>query len=195
MNGIIDLIKDIINPRMNLRYKITRTLGRVAYMRNVLAKKFGHTNSLLVKHPGESSHIIVEKSTQDFLDTLERDGFSTGIRLRTDAIDKIVDFCNNSLFDVNRNTDKNVRINYLDTIQEEGHIFALLDPHVTNELIYEIATDSRILSLVTKYLGVNPYLYATQLWYTFPDKGKKDHYDFGYHYDIDDIKFIKLFFY
>jgi len=195
MRGTIDLIKDIVNPKMTTRYKIARTLGRIAFMRNFLSKKLGNQHGFLVENPIECANVKFEKSEREFLEALERDGFSTGINLSIESVEEIIDFCNKSLFDVNRNPNKKIKVNFEDTEQKDGYIFSLNDPHLSNKLIYNIATDKRVLRIVTGYLGVSPVLYGTQIWYTFPDDSKQHHYDFGFHYDIDDIKFIKLFFY
>ena len=38
-------------------------------------------------------------------------------------------------------------------------------------------------------------LLNSQIWYTFPQESKAKHHNFGFHYDIDDYRFLKFFFY
>jgi hypothetical protein len=76
-----------------------------------------------------------------------------------------------------------------------AHIYSIIDPHLDSTLIDNIARDRRLLNIASKYLGCEAKILTTQFWYTFPNKNTSNHIDFGYHIDLDDIKFLKLFFY
>lgn len=65
-------------------------------------------------------------------------------------------------------------------------------------VIAKIANDPYLLSVAAKYLKVPPKLMSVNMWWTFPvdasaeDKARHAHV---FHYDLDDLKFVKFFFY
>jgi hypothetical protein len=60
--------------------------------------------------------------------------------------------------------------------------------------IIQIANDSRIINIVSKYLGVKPTISNINCWWSFGDRevAKEAQY---FHRDVDDYKFVKMFFY
>lgn len=72
--------------------------------------------------------------------------------------------------------------------------------NVINEspIIKEIAFSDEIISLVKEYLRTENFLVDGQIWFTF--KGDKvnsqaSSHNFGWHYDIDDLHWVKVFIY
>lgn len=65
-------------------------------------------------------------------------------------------------------------------------------------VVARLSEDPFMLSLAAAYLGVEPKLMSVNMWWTFPvnasaeDRSKYAHV---FHYDLDDIKFVKFFFY
>jgi hypothetical protein len=65
-------------------------------------------------------------------------------------------------------------------------------------VVNELSRDPFLLNVSAEYLRAPPKLVGVNLWWTFPveasheDKMKHAHY---FHYDLDDVKFIKFFFY
>ena len=64
-----------------------------------------------------------------------------------------------------------------------------------SEYVNSIVEDQFLLEIATKYLKTTPILLNSQIWYSFPGLEKKSHHNFGFHYDIDDYRFLKFFFY
>lgn len=60
--------------------------------------------------------------------------------------------------------------------------------------IIQIANDSRIINIISKYLGVKPTISNINCWWSFGDRevAKEAQY---FHRDVDDYKFVKMFFY
>lgn len=64
--------------------------------------------------------------------------------------------------------------------------------------IHELSMDPFLLSVAAHYLGAPPQLMSVNMWWTFPvkasdeDKAKHAHV---FHFDLDDVKFVKFFFY
>ena len=65
-------------------------------------------------------------------------------------------------------------------------------------VIAKIANDPYLLSVAARYLKVPPKLMSVNMWWTFPvnasaeDRARHAHV---FHYDLDDLKFVKFFFY
>jgi hypothetical protein len=60
--------------------------------------------------------------------------------------------------------------------------------------IFAIANDSRVLNVVSNYLGVKPTISNVNCWWSFGDRESAKDAQF-YHRDLDDYKFLKMFFY
>ncbi|MBL0738859.1 hypothetical protein JI750_18330 [Flavobacterium sp. GN10] len=60
--------------------------------------------------------------------------------------------------------------------------------------IFAIANDSRVLNVVSNYLGVKPTISNVNCWWSFGDRESAKDAQF-YHRDLDDYKFVKMFFY
>ena len=72
--------------------------------------------------------------------------------------------------------------------------------NVINEAqtIKEIAFNKDITGLVSDYLGTKNFIVDGQIWFTFNDGKAKisaDNHNFGWHYDIDDLHWVKVFIY
>ncbi|MET3053296.1 phytanoyl-CoA dioxygenase family protein [Pseudomonas alkylphenolica] len=67
-----------------------------------------------------------------------------------------------------------------------------------DKVIDDLSKDPFLLSVAAKYLGAPPQLMSVNMWWTFPveasaeDKAKHAHV---FHYDLDDVRFVKFFFY
>ena len=59
--------------------------------------------------------------------------------------------------------------------------------------VKELVTDPFLLNIIQKYLGCNPILCQTNLWYSC--KGNKIERTQHFHQDYDDINFLKIFIY
>ncbi|WP_052157125.1 phytanoyl-CoA dioxygenase family protein [Pseudomonas aeruginosa] len=68
----------------------------------------------------------------------------------------------------------------------------------SDKVISDLAQDPFLLSVAANYLGAPPQLMSANMWWTFPvdasdeDRAKHAHV---FHYDLDDVKFVKFFFY
>ena len=65
-------------------------------------------------------------------------------------------------------------------------------------LIARLVDDPLILGVAARYLGTTPTLVGVNLWWSFPEKGNSTARDYAaqvFHFDLDDFRFIKFFFY
>lgn len=136
----------------------------------------------------------IKKGEQEILNDLKNDGFSDlGLILTSGQIDAIIAKLNT--------------IECCDTSKQDHPVVDLKNPpkdaqlaHYTREdlasfpEVVKIANDSKILNVVSKYLGVKPTISNVNCWWSFGDRESAKEAQF-YHRDMDDYKFVKLFFY
>jgi hypothetical protein len=148
-----------------------------------------HSNEIL------SNAVDFTKQEDHILSDLNQDGYSVGINLTKEACKRIDEYCRRQEFLANK-TKKIVSFDNFEL--DESYIYRRINPHLDCEIISSITKDARILKIVKAYLGVQPILHNTQIWYSYPPKNQLENInnpDYGFHYDIDDVKFVKLFFY
>lgn len=95
--------------------------------------------------------------------------------------------------------------NLLNVLEKKDKLLSLdyqiyRNTNVINEsqTINEIAFNKDITDLVSDYLGTKKFIVDGQIWFTFNDRKSKlsaDNHNFGWHYDIDDLHWVKVFIY
>ena len=95
--------------------------------------------------------------------------------------------------------------NLLKAVNEERNNFEISSQIYRNtdvidhsSVIKEIAYSKTILDLVHEYLGSKEILVDGQVWFTYGGenlKYKSAKHNFGWHYDIDDLHWVKVFIY
>lgn len=74
--------------------------------------------------------------------------------------------------------------------------FRWLNPHLHDEQINALAHDSRLIDVAKRYMKCSPILHSTQIWLLNPPSSSAAAGpEYGWHYDIDDFRFLKVFFY
>ena len=87
---------------------------------------------------------------------------------------------------------KNIEIYYL---------LRLFEPHKFIKEIDEISLNHNLVSTIRDFFGCEPIITSSQIWWTYPYYNKSGEFsnppgnEYGFHYDVDDFKFLKLFFY
>jgi hypothetical protein len=134
--------------------------------------------------------------------SVERDGFATGLTLPAGVVREILDFARLS----HCWADRDPRLGFLPEQVEEarrklGRSFLLA--HYFNvrrgsPLIARLVQDPMLLEVAARYLGTEPKLVGVALWWSYPeqaDAGSRNRAAQMFHFDLDDFKFIKFFFY
>ena len=186
--------KDNSFPKRIMRICSRTPLKNFIYtLFNILKKKNPQlsTNSI--------SHFENDISHSKILKELKEDGISDKILLKKEIVNKILNGIEGFEFQINRTKEKILlkdKQNY-----KNIYLLRLFNPHKLISEIYEIALNHELINSVTKYLGCNPIIASSQIWWTYPfynEKGELSNppgNEFGFHYDVDDFKFLKLFFY
>lgn len=190
---------ELLNKDNSFSKRVMRVISRTPF------KNFAYyTFSLFKKknpHLSTNSNIYFKNNLDQrkIVSELKSQGISEDIFLKEDVIEKILEEIKNSQFQINRSKDKiflKDKNKYNDI-----YLLRLFNPHSFIEEINKIALNHNLFSSVTEYLGCQPLIISSQIWWTYPFYNKKDELDnppgneFGFHYDVDDFKFLKLFFY
>ncbi len=139
--------------------------------------------------------VSVEKSIID----LNSEGICQNLVIKKNLIDVINEESDKKFFKVNR-TSNFIKISE----KKDGdgiYIARLLNPHLEIEEINKIIFNKDIINIVKSYLKCEPIFLSSQIWWSFPyyDHNNKHtnppNNEFGFHYDVDDFRFLKFFIY
>ena len=201
IHNLISIIKifygELFNSRNPFKIRIFRILARTSLSRTFVSyylKKRNHEKIITFKNN------LVNINTENSINSLNKDGISLGISINEETLNKIIKYLNDKKFNFNRDPKK--KINFQDRHKfKDLYILNYMNPHLENNTIKEILLNEEIIKVIKSYLGVDPILEWSQIYWSMPyrdDEGKflsPPNNEFGYHYDIDGFKFVKIFFY
>ena len=196
VSGLKSILSELVSPHISMQYKKMRLSARFPAKRGSARGEYLEPASY--GNPIVSKGVNSTASITSIVKEIESKGFSRSVYLEMETLKKIVEYCNQSYFLPNRNPkESKVKICYQDA-EPPGNasIFSIIDPHKDNDLISNIVSSPTLLGIAGNYLNAKPILLNSQIWYTFPARENfiRDH-DYQFHYDIDDYRFLKFFFY
>ena len=156
----------------------------------------------LVDTPRTGPSLVEAVDVDLILRTLDRDGISSGLRLRCDVIEELRTFSLDSICFGNGNPD--FRFRYSDRKAAELQYAKSFRLGTLNQALNACPTlraltsDSKLLEIARRYLGVEPVLIGARMWWSFPgpaDELQQMQAGQGFHYDIDGYRAIAFFFY
>lgn len=125
---------------------------------------------------------------------IETNGFSDVFKINEDRLNKIIAYSNTIEYK-NLQGNQSFKINYDDPVRPSESLWYANDNVLEFDAIKELVYDTKILEIVKKYLGAEPIVKDVRMWWSFPPKNKNYNQLYGFHYDIDALKFLKLFVY
>jgi hypothetical protein len=162
----------------------------------------------LLKCPDQSCEIsnsnpslFKDINVDELVSSLNNDGYAVSINLPQDVVQEILEFAHSSTCYGNR--DPKLSFYYRDKEQVEasmGQQFRLGSyfEAETCKVIKKLETDPGLLAIAAKFLGAAPVHVASELWWSFPVSAtplEQVKAAQVFHYDMDDYRFIKFFFY
>jgi phytanoyl-CoA dioxygenase PhyH len=134
--------------------------------------------------------------------SLERDGVALGLNLPRDVVDAFLHFAANHPVWANRDPALGFHPDRLQKAQAALGRNILLAQYfnVLREcaVARRLADDPVLRWIAAQYLGNIPRLIGANLWWSYPVDASADERNYAaqvFHYDLDDFKFIKFFFY
>jgi len=133
---------------------------------------------------------------------VESDGFARNIALPQWAVSELVTFARNTECWAERNPILGFPRAQIDAARQKLGRRFLLAHHFNarrrSALIGRLTEDPVLREIAARYLGTVPKLVGVSLWWSFPessDAASRNRAAQMFHFDLDDFRFIKFFFY
>jgi hypothetical protein len=187
-------------------FVLMRTVARFECLRSVIVfvvRKLRHpVGSYLVSLGRRRSQFFADVDPVAVAVNVERDGFAVGLSLSPRVVSELCTFAATNCCFANRDP----RLGFLPARIEQARAIIgrrFLLAHYFNvrrqsPLIARLTKDPVLLEVAARYLGTAPKLVGVSLWWSYPeaaDAGARSTAAQMFHYDLDDFKFIKFFFY
>ncbi|MBS1790717.1 MAG: hypothetical protein JST85_23570 [Acidobacteria bacterium] len=128
-------------------------------------------NPALMRNPNT---MFAELDAKKALGNLRQEGYASGLQVPEAAVKQIVNFC--------------------------GQQNACANPHLHCQTVHDIAHDPKLLAVVKDYFGVEPVLYSSNLYWTWPPNNEQAFQQAlarksKFHYDVGDFSTLIVFIY
>ncbi|MGV0028822.1 hypothetical protein [Phormidesmis priestleyi] len=184
----------------NPRWLLMRNIGRFECVRSLLqvVSKAPHLEDCALK----SDSVFTEINIPQVVKSLNEESLYRGINLPTDLVQEILKFAKSEVCYGDRKP--NFEFYYLQKEQAQSQYrksFVTANYFNTAEACPAIATlihDPTLWAIAAAYLGVKPVHVSTRLWWSLATEASEHDRRKAaqmFHYDLDDYRFLKFFFY
>lgn len=177
-----------------------RKLARFEFFRGWIIRFFRHSNlayELNQANPSVFQGIKVES----LVSALRTDSYALGINLPQDIIQEILNYAHSAPCYAERNPNAKFYYREKEKVQASLGKEVRLGSYFNAEgcaVVRKLEHDPGLLAIAAKFLEAPPIHIATELWWSFPVTGtlfEQLKAAQVFHYDLDDYRFIKFFFY
>lgn len=191
---LFEVVTEAVNTRLPLSYRVMRLACRSNYLRDYATRRYS-----CLEHPPittTSETVFGGLNVSNTVSELNNKGFVAGLELPAPYVKTIRTFCAKTVFVTDSSTES-ISIDLADDrLPRPGQlVYRCNDPHKNCETIDQLSRDRALVGVARGYLRTEPLLRSTRLFWSYPDVGDGYNPLYGFHYDIDDYKFLKLFFY
>lgn len=179
----------------SVRFRTMNMLARFEPVRTIASWGSGTPRA------GVRSDIFRDLDTQSLYATLKRDGIATGIALPNDLRDELLAWSRETPAYGNickdwgyRNGDREGAEKKAGTKFTVGHYFNTSDCPAVRRLV----NDPLIAEMARAYVGSRAKYLSTHMWWSYANDvsdADRNSYAQQYHFDLDDYRFMKFFFY
>lgn len=177
---------ELLNRKQTWKQKLMRLQGRAPY-----ARKAYKSIAPIKEQYLPNLNIDLLKTKHE----LEQTGYSGIFSISADIVESLKNDIKGEPFVNRANRSESITPDLNNPENTKGgHIYSNFDPHMRSTALNNlIETDLR--PVAESYLGPRSRLLNSQVWITFPGATAEMNKDFGWHYDVDDFKFLKFFCY
>lgn len=187
-------------------YVLMRSIARIDFARNAMVavqtSLRKSLNSCLRTLQQQRSPFFADVDTASIAGGVDRDGFALGLTLPPPLLMALLDFARDNPCWAERDP----RLGFLPQQLERARaslgrdflIAQYFNARTRSPLIAQLSRDPVLLEIAARYLHAAPTLVGVNMWWSYPVRGSAiDHSHAAqmFHYDLDDFKFIKFFFY
>lgn len=180
-------------------FYVMRLLGRFNAARTIAPYFYERTAVRSYENKGS---VFPELDVDEAVRGLKKDGLFLGIQLPEDLLENIIDYAARADCYGDRNPTYGFRCSDKQAAEARiGKRFVVGSYFNTASdcpAIKQLADDPKLLNIAAGYLGVEPTLLGTQLWWSYATATttvEKNRHAQMFHHDLDDFAFIKFFFY
>ena len=192
--AITEIIAESLDRSLPVGYRLMRLVTRSNVLRHMARSYYSHRVPVAYSTDQETmfTGLSVSKAVRD----LNEKGFADGIALPRPFIKGILSFCAEAQF-VDDFSNEPLSIDLQDDrIPHPDRLaYRCRNPHTHCYHVAQLARDPAIVEVAVGYLKAQPVFRSTRIFWSYPDYSEGYNPLYGFHYDIDDYKFLKLFFY
>jgi hypothetical protein len=183
----------------NPNWLLMRILGRFGAVRSLM-HRFKSRSRSIASFQGES--VFPETTTETVMPSLVKDGIYLGLNLPPDLLEDIITYAKQYPCYGDRKPEYGFHCTRKREAQQwYNRKFVTAYYFNTGEncpAIEQLTRDPLLLSIAAEYLGTAPVLISSQLWWSFATEASLQSRRKAaqlFHYDLDDYRFIKFYFY
>lgn len=184
------------NPRLFWMRKI----ARFELLRSWMSRFFRYSNPTYELEQ-ENSSAFRGINVESIVSALRTDSYALGINLPQDVIQEILNYAYSSPCYAERNSDAKFYYREKEkaaaSLGKEVRLGSYFNAEECS-IVRKLEKDPGLLAIAAKFLEAPPVHIATELWWSFPVAGTSFEQLKAaqvFHYDLDDYRFIKFFFY
>lgn len=181
----------------NPRWLFMRQLGRFGVVRSLFRRFQSRT---IPQFSGES--VFPQAATDFIVQSVDKDGLYLGLNLSSEQLQDIITYTKHYPCYGDRKAEYG--FHYAQKLEAEAWYerkfvtASYFNTIETCPAIAQLSRDPLILSIAAQYLGTTPVLISSNLWWSFVTEASIQARRKAaqlFHYDLDDYRFIKFFFY
>ncbi len=183
------------------RFFLMSKLARLEVVRNCIVYfSRGQRKSYDVSK--ENPSIFRDVNVDGIVSSLKTDGYYLGLNLPHDVLEEILEFANSTACYGDRNPEFEFRYSEKEELEASLGKKIRLGSYLKNiyscPVFKKLENDPGILAIAANFLGGDPVHVGSELWWSFPvpsTQSQRLQSAQVFHYDIDDYRCIKIFFY
>jgi hypothetical protein len=185
---------ETLNTHLPLNYRVMRLVSRSNHLRRAAIRRCSRTKRSGIHTTAQT--IVPDLDVSKTVSELNAKGVATGLALPAAYVDQILAFCAAAQFVDDYSKEKLYIDPFNDNVPHPGRLaYRCSNPHKLCPAIDKLTRDPALVEVARDYLTAEPLLRSSRIFWSYPDLSEGYNPLYGFHYDIDDYKFLKLFFY
>lgn len=186
----------------NPRWLLMRKIARFKTGRTIMIFLLKSSKKLSSSVVNESNSCFTDVNVDDVVNTLKTEGLYLGINLPQEIVKEIVEFAYSTVCYGNRKTNMGFFYHQKEQAQLKSVKSFIIGSYFNTSLlcpaIKKLQNDPKLLAIAARYLNAQAVHQGNMMWWSFSGETtyhQKSQAAQLFHYDIDDYRFIKFFFY
>jgi hypothetical protein len=186
----------------NPKWLFMRKVARFKTGRAIMSFFSKRSNKLYLSLGDESNSYFPDVNVDEVVCDLKSEGLYLGINLPEDIVQEIVQFAKSTTCYGNRKPELGFYYHQKQQAQQQSGKRFIVGSYFNTALlcpaIKKLQNDPKLLAIAAKYLDTKPVHQGNLMWWSFVGETSYREQSQAaqfFHYDIDDYRFLKFFFY